>query len=96
MNKRNQTEWVNVNDKLPDKNGEYLCVIYSKALQFAYIGKLNFAKNLYEINKYSFEKSKGRCGFYAYDSDYGYVEYDDVTHWLPLPELPKGVGHDER
>ena len=53
-------------------------------------------KNLYEINKYSFEKSKGRCGFYAYDGEYGYIEYDDVTHWLPLPELPKGVGHDER
>ena len=68
MKKKNQTEWINVDDKLPDKNGEYLCVIYSKALQFAYIGKLSFAKNLYEINKYSFEKSKGRAASSAESS----------------------------
>ena len=78
MKKKNQTEWINVSDKFPDKNGEYLCVIYSKP------------------DKQRVENSKGRWGFYAYGGEYGYIEDGDGTHWLPLPELPKGVGHDER
>ena len=28
-------------------------------------------------------------GFHYYDSEYGDITLDDVTHWMPLPEPPK-------
>lgn len=28
-------------------------------------------------------------GFYYYDSEYGDITLDDVTHWMPLPEPPQ-------
>jgi hypothetical protein len=30
------------------------------------------------------------CGFYDNDPEWGDIEIDDVTHWMPLPEPPKG------
>lgn len=31
--------------------------------------------------------------FYETDDEWGYVEYEDVTAWMPLPEPWKGGGH---
>ena len=28
-------------------------------------------------------------GFHYYDSEYGDITLDDITHWMPLPEPPK-------
>lgn len=30
-------------------------------------------------------------GWYNFDDDYYEETYDDVTHWMPLPEAPKEV-----
>ena len=52
----------------------------------------SFAKNLEKVDKYAFQfRGKKRPGWYEYDCDWGYIKYDNVTHWLPLPEMPEGV-----
>lgn len=28
--------------------------------------------------------------FYDYDSEWGNIKIHDITHWMPLPEPPKG------
>lgn len=76
-------EWISVKYRLPDKDGEYLCCDKDK-----YIYILSFAKNLLYVDKYDFGRKK-RSGFYDYDIEWGYCEWDEVTHWMPMPEPPK-------
>ena len=83
-----QNEWISVKDRLPKKDGEYLCITGAKHYRLLY-----FAGNLYEVDKYEFydkRKAKNKSGFYYLDNEWGYVEWDDITHWMPLPKLPKG------
>lgn len=77
-------EWISVKDRLPEKDGEYLCIIEGSICIF------DFTKDLYTIDKYAFNKSKSNSGFYDFDRDLGYYEHTRVTHWMPLPEPPKG------
>ena len=76
-------EWISVKDKLPDKDGNYLCCWG----EHKGIAICSFAKNLRKVDKYDF-KGKNRAGWYDYDSEWGYGEMCNVTHWMPLPELP--------
>ena len=78
--------WINVKDRLPNENGSYL-VVY-KAFQYAFVGVRQFAKDLYSIDKHKFPK-KHRPGWYEYDDEYGYNERNNITHWMPLPNLPE-------
>ena len=78
------SEWTSVKDKLPDKDGDYLCCWGERKRISIY----SFAKNLLKVDKYDFGRKK-RAGFYDYDSEWGYGEMCDITHWMPLPELPK-------
>lgn len=80
-------EWISVKDRLPDKNGRYLCCKES-VCGGEYIDICSFAKNLYKVDKYDFKGMK-RMGWYTYDSEWGYGEMCGVTHWMPLPDLPK-------
>lgn len=82
-------EWISVKDRLPDKNGRYLCCYDLGIVSGKSIGIYSFAKNLYKVDKYDFKGMK-RMGWYDYDSEWGYGEMSGVTHWMPLPELPKG------
>ena len=79
-----EVKWISVKDRLPDTDGYYLCVWNET------IDVFEFAKNLYKVDKYSFTNKKGKSGFYECDREWGFIEHEDVTHWMPLPELPKG------
>ena len=78
--------WINVKDGLPNKNGSYL-VVY-KAFQYAFVDVKRFAKDLYSVDEYDFP-NEHRPGWYEYDDEYGYIERNDITHWMPLPNLPE-------
>lgn len=81
-------EWISVKDKLPDKDGDYLCCWSLSYSDKPFINIYSFAKNLRKVDKYDF-KGMNRADWYGYDSEWGYCEQAGVTHWMPLPELPK-------
>ena len=80
-------EWISVNDRLPQKDGSYLVTVN-------YFGKnqcidvLGFVKDGETVDKYTLAGQK--YVWYFYDSEYGYVLTHSVTHWMPLPQPPKG------
>lgn len=83
-------QWVSVKSSYPPENGRYLVVYFlSTKPPISWMRVLGFAKDLYEVDHLDFENKKGKAGFYGYDSEFGYYEVDDVTHWMPLPEPPK-------
>ena len=81
-------EWISVNDRLPKKDGKYLCVCEGFIVGYKYIDIFEFAKDLYKADKFVFFDKKRQSGFYSCDRDWGLIYEDDVTHWMPLPELP--------
>lgn len=82
-------EWISVKDRLPDKDGKYLVVHTNVLGTEFYISTMKFALNIKKVDKYDFA-GHARPGWYDYDSTWGYHEWDNITHWTPLPELPKG------
>lgn len=76
--------WIPVSERLPEKNGKYLVTVSSFCGLPQHIEVLSFAMDLHRIDKYDFPEHK--CGFYEYDSEWGYLEVDDVLAWMPLPE----------
>lgn len=82
----NVGEWIQCSERLPDEEGSYLCT-YGKY----HMGVYRFSNDLYSVDDYDFTEYKGRAGFYAYDSEWGYGEVDYITAWMPLPESYKGV-----
>ena len=79
-------KWISVKDRFPDKNGRYLC--YYKTIFGSGMEVYDFATNLEQIDKYDFYR-KNRCGWYVFESDYGFCECVAITHWMPLPEAPE-------
>lgn len=79
-------EWISVEDRLPEEPGSYLTV--SQAFKYMSCDVCKFSKCLESVDKYDFHGEK-EPGFYTYDGEWGYYQMDNVTHWMPLPELPK-------
>ena len=80
------TEWIDVNERLPEDSGKYL--VWLGGIDQVGFGKLAHIAHFYSGNGYfSFslnsakELGKKSC-----------TEIDKlcVTHWMPLPEPPKG------
>lgn len=66
----------------PQKNGKYLVTTKDNSVRI-----LNYATDLYKIDKYDFYNDKGKSGWYGYDSEYGYYEWlDKPIAWAELPE----------
>lgn len=94
-------EWIT--DRQPDKNGIYLCVIEAaKGLNVYFRYILSYATDLYEVDKFDFQKYRykkktDRAGWYDVDSEYGYIhlEDDEVVAWMELPELPEQYKGEE-
>lgn len=81
------TEWIDVKSKLPEKDGKYLCV-WNGITSSNLIDIFYFANNLKKIDKYDFQGVKSKSGWYRHDSEWGHILVEDVTHWMPLPQLP--------
>lgn len=72
-----EMEWISVKDKLPPEDDPVLVVVHGYRGGFEPI-------SLVEISSYSHD-----FGFSLDDLPIGGVI--DITHWMPLPELPKEV-----
>ena len=80
-------EWISVKDRLPQEDGSYLVTINSFN-GCKYIDVRWFAKDGEAVDKY--ELAGQENVWYYYDSEWGYISIDSVTHWMQLPERPKG------
>ena len=81
-------EWISVKKQLPKKNGRYLTrrTIFKNTVWY---DVLDFAKDGRKVDKYDFQR-KWKNVWYEYDSEWGHITMDDVTHWMEIPEDPKG------
>lgn len=77
-------EWISVKDKLPDKDGKYLVCTKSFLGRFTRI--ISYTLN-YD-SPFEEEHMQGRAIWYNYSGEAGDYEVDNVTHWMPLPDLP--------
>lgn len=88
-----EADWIPVSEGFPKKDGEYLVTISSFCGEIVF--KCSFATDLHKIDEYDFPEHK--CGFYDYDSEWGYLEVDDVLAWMPsLPEPYKEESEVEK
>jgi hypothetical protein len=71
-----QAWWISVEEKLPASNGEYLTH-----------SKLFHAQGHYPLIRiYKYFRRK----FHFCTEDMDWIPVRDVTHWMPLPNPPKG------
>ena len=80
-------KWIPVTERLPEKDGEYL--VFEKSVYGTRTRTLRFAKDGRKVDKYDFHREWKNVWFY-YDCEWGHITIDTVTHWMPLPEPPKG------
>ena len=80
-------EWVSVTERLPEEDGSYLVTTITFGNRQG-VKMRWFAKDGEKIDEYDLAGQKDV--WYLYDSECGYVSIDSVTHWMPLPEPPKG------
>lgn len=80
-------EWTSVKDRLPEKQGRYLCVI-NGIVRDDYVSICSFTKNLHKFDEFDFP-NENRPGWYNYDGEHGYYEVGGVKYWMPLPEMPE-------
>lgn len=75
-------QWISVKDRLPEESGLYI-TFGCTAVPVRWL--------------HNFDKDIGKFGaWWDYDTDgkkhprYRFIEEEDITHWMPLPEPPKG------
>ena len=69
-------KWIPVTERLPDKDGTYLVRWANKSVGDA-----------------EYESIYGSFGYWLdfwLDKEAEWMPYDGITHWMPLPEPPKG------
>ncbi len=74
-------EWISVDDRLPEESGLYI-TFGCTAVPVLWL--------------HNFDKDMGKFGvWWDYDTDgkkhprYRFIEAEDITHWMPIPEKPK-------
>ena len=75
-------DWISVKDRLPEKDGDYLARLRHGGMKV-----MGFTHDLRKVDDYQFKRKKP--GWYEYDSEWGFCERNDITHYMPLPEPPK-------
>lgn len=81
-------QWFDAKTNPPANDGVYLCVNdfwHGKMKPRCVV--LSYTQNLASVDAYDFS-DENRPGWYEYSGEYGYVEIDTITHWMPLPEPP--------
>ena len=81
-------KWIPVSERLPESDGNYLVAkkIFNNSIMQ---DVLRFAKDGRKVDKYDFHRGWKNVWYY-YDSEWGHITVDSVTHWMPLPEPPGG------
>jgi hypothetical protein len=80
-------EWISVKDRLPEEDGKY--IVFEQSGGRTNTSILRFAKDARKVDRYDF-KGRWKNAWYEYDSEWGHYTVDSVTHWMPLPQPPKG------
>ena len=75
-------KWIPVSEGLPE-DGDYLVTV-ERIVGEPCIDMKSFAKDLNKIDEFDFPERK--CGWYDYDSEWGYWEDTEVIAWMPEPE----------
>ena len=84
--KQDAMKWIPVTERLPEEDNRYATVCdFGNGVVSR--GVLGFAKDFSKLVTY---KTTAKDVWYEYDRDFGFVMIDYVTHWMPLPTLPKG------
>ena len=86
--KADALKWISVKERLPEQDGAYL--VFRKWHNFTYTEVWKFSKDARTVDKYDFTR-KWENVWYEYDSEVGHYTTEDVTHWMPLPDFPKGA-----
>lgn len=68
-------KWIKCSDELPEIDKDVLCIDLIKNMK---VGKLD-QDSLYPLNKSWIT------------SDYHIHDFDEITHWMPLPEIPNDL-----
>ena len=85
-------EWIPVTERLPEEDGDYL--VFKRFAGNAWSDVVSFAKDGRQVSECTFVE-KWQNVWYYYDSEWGYIRTDAVTHWMPLPEPPeKAINQD--
>ena len=79
--------WIPVTERLPEVDGKYL--VFESGYIVQSMRVLSFAKDGRKVDKYDFHR-EWKNVWYRYDSEWGHLTIDSVTHWMPLPDPPKG------
>lgn len=79
-------KWIPVTERLPEDRQKILC--YKQGKYASCVMTAAYSQCLEKYCDIDFHGVK-HGGFFDYDSEYGYYELRDVTHWMPLPEPPK-------
>ena len=79
-------EWISVEDRLPEDSGCYLVVYRDK-----YNGSISIAFDMYvKCNVGEWWESEFACDITNQFLWATRLQEQEVTHWMPLPEMPKG------
>lgn len=80
------SKWIPVTEMLPEKDGDYL--VFKRFTRNAWSDVVSFAKDGRKVSECDFGEKRQNVWYY-YDSEWGYIRTDAVTHWMPLPQPPK-------
>lgn len=73
-------DWISVKDEAP----------IQQDFQSVYLDRMVIVTDGVNVDIGSFAIGGNKIGKpWAKFSDYGQIESDDITHWMPLPEPPK-------
>ena len=75
-------EWISVNDRLPSEINQVEVVFFKNPYEW-WTGLFTPKNFLSNASDYRFE-------FHAHWDDDRYHLIEGITHWMPLPQPPKG------